>query len=120
MSNGFKRMPAGDCTCDSQCGGPEITDCTCIWTAHNEQCVCLCKHPVPLPPEDAVRMPPDTRIAIDTRGDVTVARFAEVLAAATGHKLLIPAERASEKVSIKDDYTNIADVMKRVGLIMGE
>jgi hypothetical protein len=65
-------------------------------------------------------MPPDTRIAVDTRGDVTVARFASILAVATGHKLLIPAERVSGKVSIKDDYTNLADLVKRVGLVLGD
>ena len=113
-------FPKGQCTCDQQCTTPGTTDCTCIWTAHDGQCRCDCLHPTPLPARDQAepRLPLDTRIAIDTRGNVTRARLGELLAFVTGQKLLIPATGASEKLYLKESDTTFAEVVERVGLIV--
>ena len=112
-------FPKGDCSCNAQCPGPDILDCTCTWIASTGQCTCLCDH-APVPQHEGVQLALDTPIAIDTRGDVTVARLAEILASISGQKLLIPAARSGEKLSIKESYTTIAEVVESLGLTVDD
>ena len=99
------------CTCDEHC--PESTDCTCIFTVHDQTCNCTCTGPI------TIRQKPSLydRVNIDTRG-TSLAKLGEFLSNFCDVELFIPAARASEKIYLNMQDATLETVIERVGLVI--
>jgi hypothetical protein len=101
-----------NCNCDDQC--PESTSCMCLYVYDTGRCNCDCFGPIVITPTLKLT----DRVAINIRG-ATLASVGESFGRSSDVQLLIPADRASEPVSISVENETLEYVLDSVGIVIG-
>ena len=102
-----------DCNCDDVC--PESTSCMCVYVYDTGICDCDCIGPIVITPTLKLA----DRVAINIRG-ATLASVGETFGRSSEVDLFIPANRASEHVSISVKNKTLKYVLDNVGIVIGD